>query len=108
MISDINKNQKLKHLIENENKEQSESKNKIKKVRNNNLANLSTKIKPETALFTMIKLIIEHQNQINIKDSVLSINSDDLDFIQKLNYCRNFLFIYLFHSDMIGYKPKFC
>ena len=39
----------------------------------------------------MIKLIVEHRDQINILDSVLSINANDLDLVQKLNYCMEFL-----------------
>ncbi len=58
---------------------------------NKKLTHISKKIRPESALFTMIKLIVEHRDEIKIVDSILSINSDDLDLIQKLNYCMEFL-----------------
>ena len=47
---------------------------------------INTKILPESVLFTMIKFILDHVNQINITNSILSINSDDLDLAQKLSY----------------------
>lgn len=58
---------------------------------NKKLTHISKRIRPESALFTMIKLLVEHRNEINIVDSVLSINSNDLDLVQKLNYCMEFL-----------------
>ena len=39
----------------------------------------------------MIKLLVENRDQINIIDSVLTINNEDLDLVQKLNYCMEFL-----------------
>lgn len=45
----------------------------------------------ESSLFSMIKLLIEYRNQINLINSVLSINAYDLDLVQKLNYCMDFL-----------------
>ena len=47
---------------------------------------INTKILPESVLFTMIKFILDHVNQINITNSILSINSEDLDLAQKLSY----------------------
>lgn len=52
---------------------------------------LSYKILRESALFIMIKELIEHRDQINIINSVLSINAYDLDLVQKLNYYIEFL-----------------
>ena len=67
------------------------SKSKSKSEYNKKATRVSSKIHPESALFTMIKLIVEHRDQINILDSVLSINASDLDLVQKLNYCMEFL-----------------
>ena len=68
------------------------SKIEIKSDRINlKLTKISNKIKPETAVFTLIKLLFEHHDQINIVNSVLTINSEDLDLVQKLNYCMEFL-----------------
>jgi len=58
---------------------------------NRKMTKVSQKIRPESALMTMISLIIEHRNQISVVDSVLSINAEDLDLVQKLNYCMEFL-----------------
>jgi carboxypeptidase C (cathepsin A) len=58
---------------------------------NKKITKVSNKIRPESALFTMIKLLVEHRDQINITNSVLSINANDLDLVQKLNYCMEFL-----------------
>ena len=60
-------------------------------ILNRKMSKISHKIRPESALMTMVKLIIEHRDQINIVDSVLTINSEDLDLVQKLNYCMEFL-----------------
>ena len=51
----------------------------------------SNKILPETALLTMIKLLVDHRDQITITNSILSINSEDLDLAQKLNYYMEIL-----------------
>lgn len=56
-----------------------------------NWRHFSTKIIPESPLFTMTKLLIENRDQLNITQSVLSINSEDLDLVQKLNHCNEFL-----------------
>ena len=53
--------------------------------------------KPESALFTMIKHLIENRNQINIINSVLSMNSEDLDIENKLNHYKS-LFTYIPYS----------
>ena len=54
-------------------------------------SNAAKKNHQESVLFTMIKLIIEHRDQITISDSILSINSEDLDLAQKLNYYMEIL-----------------
>ena len=54
-------------------------------------SNAAKKNRQESVLFTMIKLIIEHRDQITISDSILSINSEDLDLAQKLNYYMEIL-----------------
>lgn len=58
---------------------------------NKKLSNISHVVSPESVLFTMIKLIVDHRNQIAITDSVLSINAGDLDLVHKLNYCMEYL-----------------
>lgn len=52
---------------------------------------MSNKISSESVLFTMIKLLVDHRDQIAITDSVLSINAQDLDLVHKLNYCMEYL-----------------
>lgn len=58
---------------------------------NSKLTNISKKIKPETAIFTLIKLLVEYRDYIEIKNSVLTLNTNNMDLIEKLNYCMEFL-----------------
>ena len=66
-------------------------KEKMNFILNRRMTRISHKVRPESALMTMVKLLVEHRDQINIVDSVLTINSEDLDLVQKLNYCMEFL-----------------
>ena len=60
--------------------------NKANSRLNKKFTTISNHVKPESALFSMINLILQHHDQINIIDSIISINSNDLDLFQKLNY----------------------
>ena len=84
VLKDLNE---LDHLPKNTITKRKSSNSKL----NKKLTKISNKIHPESVLFTMIKLIVENRDQINVVDSVLSINSKDLDLVQKLNYCMEFL-----------------
>ncbi len=70
------------------------------------LTKLFSKIRPESALFTLIKLLIENHDQINLTNSLLSINSCDLDLIQKLNYCMEYFahIPFSFHYNKVNSK----
>ena len=56
-------------------------------------------IKPERSLYTMIKLLVENRNQLNIINSVLSMNAEDLDLSNKLNQYKE-----LFNSLPFSFK----
>ena len=71
--------------------------NSTKKLYNHNtklnkkLTKISKKIRPESAVFTLIKLLVENHKQIQLINSVLYINAENNDLVEKLNYCLEFL-----------------
>lgn len=73
---------------------------------NKKLNKISKKISSESVLLTMIKLIVENRNQIDLNESVLSINSENLDLVQKLNYCMEYFahIPFSFHYNKVNSK----